>query len=214
MAQESGRMLRLDTYDGIPDITYLRLSQPHRFVKNDAIGVFTDNLMEAGVIPQSFDLFSSSKVYLIFYVFDEVPTFGAFVPAVGGAMAVVSARAPSSFSPSPTAYGPHELTTAHELLHTFGAVESCAPNWIPGSHVSDEHDVMGTVNPRLARNIRIDIDRDDYYGHGRGDCIDVAQSKFWEPVPSFRMRRTSEPMTPYVPDGNPWVLIRCHRVPH
>ena len=200
MAQESGMLLRLDTYRGDLDVTFLQLDQSgDALTRYDNGDVIAENLRRAGLLTRSE---ISSKIYVIYYVFDEVPTIGAFAPR---SMAVVSDRGRDAYSPSPNAYGETELTVAHELLHTFGAVPSCAPNHIPGAHVSDDYDVMGVVGPRLPRNIRLDVDRDDYFGHGRSDCLDTANSPFWRPMTALEMTM-AEPMTPLGREGEPWQL--------
>ncbi len=63
----------------------------------------------------------------------------------------------------------------HELFHALGAVQACAPNGDDGRHVDD------SVSDLMHRNgggrvPQIDSGRDDYFGHGREDCVDVARS--------------------------------------
>lgn len=201
VARESGRMLRIDTHEGAPDVTFLRLDQDHEDVFETRFD-FINLARQSGFHGESPD-----KTYLMYYVHDSVPTIGAFA-YFGETMAVVSARGPSAFTPSPDAYGEQEVTAAHELFHTFGAVDPCAPNWVEGNHVSDDHDVMGTVGPRLVRNIRIDPGRDDYYGHGRSNCRDTAESPFWELIPEAE-RPAARAVAFH---GGPHVTIECHGV--
>lgn len=76
-------------------------------------------------------------------------------------------------------------TAAHELLHTFGAVSSAAPNECTNEgearHVCDHPlDLMGpwvTDEPFGAH--LLDANRDDYYGHS-GPWTDVQDSLFLE----------------------------------
>ena len=67
---------------------------------------------------------------------------------------------------------------AHELTHLLGAVPSCAPNAIPGGHLDgDNRDILYSGNqPRDWNNLMLDPGKDDYYGHGRNDCYDIADS--------------------------------------
>jgi len=63
----------------------------------------------------------------------------------------------------------------HEVFHALGAVGTCAPHEDGGHHVTDStSDLMhrngGGKRPRL------DINRDDYFGHGRDDCLDLQRS--------------------------------------
>ena len=79
----------------------------------------------------------------------------------------------------------YEAVMVHELFHVFGAVAPCAPNFVEGSHVRDDtEDLMYAGVERGARaEAVIDLDRNDYYGHGREDCLDVAGSRYWELLP-------------------------------
>ena len=82
----------------------------------------------------------------------------------------------------------YEVVMVHELFHVFGAVPSCSPNYIDGSHVQDvENDLMYAGADRGPRGgvTFIDVGRDDYYGHGNSDCLDVSQSRFLEPANGF-----------------------------
>jgi hypothetical protein len=63
----------------------------------------------------------------------------------------------------------------HELFHLLGAVPACAPNGDGARHVDDSpSDLMhrhgGGAVPRL------DVGRDDYFGHGIEGCPDLAGS--------------------------------------
>jgi hypothetical protein len=44
----------------------------------------------------------------------------------------------------------------------------------------DNRDVVyGGNSQRDWEHITLDPGRDDYYGHGRTDCMDIARSPFW-----------------------------------
>jgi hypothetical protein len=70
---------------------------------------------------------------------------------------------------------------AHEMTHAFGAVPACAPHSDGTGHVNDDpRDVLyGGSLPRDWQHITLDPGHDDYYGHGRTDCLDIAASPFW-----------------------------------
>lgn len=76
--------------------------------------------------------------------------------------------------------GQFEFGMAHELFHLMGAVPICAPHFVPGSHVS--HDPTDLMFLGQTRNwspaARIDAAHAEYYGHGRKDCPDVANSPY------------------------------------
>ena len=73
-------------------------------------------------------------------------------------------------------------TAIHEIIHTFGAVPSCAPNVTPGLHVNDSRlDIMG--GGTFIGSV-LDWGRDDYFKHGRAGCLDIAVSNpYWAPAP-------------------------------
>ena len=85
-----------------------------------------------------------------------------------------------SASTSAFPYGATYLA-AHELGHLLGAVPSCAPNYGNGGHVVDDpRDLLyAGSSGRDWDNIILDPGRDDYYGHGRSDCTDIADSPLW-----------------------------------
>jgi len=70
---------------------------------------------------------------------------------------------------------------AHEMTHAFGAVPDCAPHADGTGHASDDpRDVLyGGNQPRDWPDITLDPGHDDYYGTGRTDCTDIANSPFW-----------------------------------
>lgn len=109
---------------------------------------------------------SSLTKYVVYY---DGPVSDARICGQGGSdrtgmgLAVVYVQACSGVSTAAVA--------AHEVLHTFGAVPSGAPNLCPppdGGHTCD--DPRDLMHPRvgLARlhEKLLDPGRDDYYGHG------------------------------------------------
>jgi hypothetical protein len=77
-------------------------------------------------------------------------------------------------------YGATYLT-AHEMTHAFGAVPACAPHADGTGHVNDDNRDVLYAGPdqRDWDHIQLDPGHDDYYGHGRSDCPDIAGSPFW-----------------------------------
>jgi phospholipid/cholesterol/gamma-HCH transport system ATP-binding protein len=86
-----------------------------------------------------------------------------------------------------------------EIMHTLGMVATGAPNHHAAGHAFDTsagpplaaHDLMyagrspedppwGTSS---AGGLRLDLGRDDYFGHGRADLVDLARSAFLQPLP-------------------------------
>ncbi len=80
---------------------------------------------------------------------------------------------------------------AHELTHLLGAVPSCAPNALPGGHVSgDNRDILYQGGPRDWNNLMLDPGRDDYYQHGNPGCTDIADSPLLGTVATNGTRHT------------------------
>jgi hypothetical protein len=73
-----------------------------------------------------------------------------------------------------------ELTFMHELFHALGAVERCAPHDDNG-HVDDPRDLMYGGRQEWSFPVQLDVDHDDYYGHGRHACYDIARSPYLTP---------------------------------
>ncbi len=74
-----------------------------------------------------------------------------------------------------------DYTVIHEVLHTIGAVPSCAPNFVGESlrgHIDDNRaDVMWqfVVTDTFRR---LDVGRNDYFDHNIEGCTDLADSPF------------------------------------
>ncbi len=85
--------------------------------------------------------------------------------------------------------GGASYAVAHKLAHLFGAVPVCAPHHDAANraHVTGPgNDLLVASKPAdldPAATIVLDAGRDDYYGHGRADCPDMAASAWWGPAP-------------------------------
>jgi hypothetical protein len=189
--QTNGVGLRLDTYQGELDISFFRLAT------NDAVVAsrreFVREQIEEEIYAAGYN--SPTKVYVVYY--DGFSTWacggGDPQPTFRGAVAALYLRghpegaAPCAAYPvgsDPPSY--NDFGILHEIVHTLGFVPSCAPNarrdYVAG-HVSDSrYDLMwsgeepwGTTEPHL---MQLDVGRNDYFGHGRTDCPDLARSPF------------------------------------
>jgi hypothetical protein len=69
----------------------------------------------------------------------------------------------------------------HELVHAFGAVPACAPHYDGTGHVNDSNAdiVWGGTNFDMA-HLTLDVGHDDYYRTGRTNCLDIANSPYWQ----------------------------------
>lgn len=95
---------------------------------------------------------------------------------------------PSRVKASGVGPGYFEFATAHEILHLLGFVANCAPHYTPDGHVGDDPTDLMYAGPERWRPSRIDVNRDDYYLHGRANCPDLAASAF--------LKRPSEALQP------------------
>jgi hypothetical protein len=76
---------------------------------------------------------------------------------------------------------PLPATLAHELVHTMGAVEACAPNYGNNGHVVDNPNDLMYDGPRRAEgDLVLDPGNDDYYDHDDGGCWDVKDHPLWD----------------------------------
>ncbi len=181
LASEVGQTLRLDTYQGRPDVSFLRLSFTHQEGDGTAGGTVHDLLREARSLEVSGD-----KLLAFFYEGSVAGVCGS-APILGRGGAVYMGCADAELGAAEDAVSTYEVVMVHEFFHAFGAVASCAPNYVPGSHVNDlENDLMFAGVDREPRGGEtfIDVGRDDYYGHGRPDCNDVSRSRFLRTAPS------------------------------
>ena len=187
LRRKLGRQLRIDTYGGRPDITFVRFADWNEEELRSGNGFvswrFRDGLAaELG--------FRSRKVYALVY------THGAVLQGLRITGEAAEGIAAAYWSPVErenyvrgTLRLRQEATVIHEIFHLMGAVPRCAPNSDGGGHVygaragASRYDIMqqgGTPSSNPART-EIDAGRDDYYGHGRSDCTDIARSTLWEP---------------------------------
>lgn len=191
LRETGGRTLALDTAGGQLDVTFFRLATDDAAVA--ARGAFVREQVELELYNAGFT--SPAKLYAVYY--DGSSTWscggGDPQPTFRGAFAAMYLRgAPPGAPPCSSNVlggsvpGYLEFGFLHEIVHTLGFVPSCAPhtrNDFAAGHVSDSRfDLMwsgpepwGTSQPD---QMRLDIGRDDYYGHGRAGCPDLSNSAY------------------------------------
>jgi hypothetical protein len=193
LQQTPGRRLRLDTYQGLPDVTFYRLSRTDAQLR--ATGAFVRNEIEnelrtAGVI-------RNDKLYAVYY--GGTSTYscggGAYPPSLPGNVGAIYLHGEPPGAPrcdtnplgsSVEVPGYFEFAMLHELLHTVGFVAVCAPHHHLAGHVSDSsNDLMWSgSNDFWHLPPRLDIGRDDYYQHSLAGCLDFSASAFLDAVPA------------------------------
>jgi List-Bact-rpt repeat protein len=186
--------LRVDAYNGVPDITFVRL--PHSGAQATAsnpwpLWVIGEDLVAAGFNDQA-------KVYAAFY--DGPSSWacgGAYSPALRklGAMYIQAhptndprpCRDAPGFGTGTDRPGYFEIGLLHEMLHVIGFSPTCAPHASASAfpdHVNDSPtDLM--YGPDAAHtaywnwaNAVLDFNRDDYYRANVPGCPDLSNSPY------------------------------------
>ena len=185
-AETGGPNLRLDTYQSSLDVSFFRLAATDAAVA--ARGAFVREAVEAELRAAGFN--RPDRLYAVYY--DGSSTYacgGAFWPPQLNGNAVVMylrGRPPGSVpcesngfaaASSPPTYW--EYAMLHDILHGLGIVPTCAPHHHLAGHVSDfSNDLMWAGSQPWRFPAHLDLGRDDYYGHGRTDCADLARSPY------------------------------------
>lgn len=189
-AQSGGPRLRLDTAGGALDITFVRLASTDAAIAGD--GVYVRDRLEREL--RATGVLTAGKLAAVYY--DGTSTVacggGPWPPGLVGQVAALYLRgappgAPACdtnrFSPDGVAVGYLELALLHELFHALGAAPACAPHQTRSGHTSDGPTDLMYAGDEPWQPSALDLGRDDYWGHGRADCLDLATSAFVEPTP-------------------------------
>ena len=189
--QSGGKRIRLDTFQGSPDILFARLSRTDAQMR--AFGAFVrdeieQELMDAG-------LFVPGKVYLAYYGGSSNYSCGsgAWPPALPGQLGALylNGEPPGSgpcnanlvgFSEAEPRYW--EFGGMHEVMHTLGIVSTCGTNQTSTGHTSDSPQDLMWAGPQPWQPTFLDVNRDDYYQHGIPGCLDLASSPYVEAAPA------------------------------
>lgn len=186
--QADGRRLRIDTYQGNVDITFLRFGRNDSQIRS--FNAFVRDQIEIELRVAGFT--HPQKLYAVYY--GGSSNFacggGAWPPQLIGKVAALYLRgAPPGFTPCSTNRfaatelepGYWEFSMIHEIFHTLGAVATCAPNHLSGHTSDDPRDLM-YAGSQPWRPSSLDRNRDDYFGHSNSGCLDIAKSVFMEPT--------------------------------
>jgi hypothetical protein len=204
--QTGDQALRIDTYKGVPDITFVRL--PHSDAQATSTNPWPLWVMGQDLVAAGFN--NPAKAYAAFY--DGHSTWacgGAKSPALPqlGAMYL---RAWPSHDPRPCSEAPgigtgllapgyFEIGLLHEVMHSLGFTPRCAPHASVdgyGDHVDDSPtdimygpDVRSTAGWNWSHAV-LDYNHDDYYRARIPGCPDLANSAYIGPIPSFHLNVT------------------------
>jgi len=180
--ETGGPSLRVDTFSGELDVTFVRLEETD--AQFAARGAFVVTAIEAELERRGY-LGKPSRIHAVYY--DGSSTYacgGAFWPPLllGKVIAMYLHGLGGLCSlPVGESLGYWEFAMLHDIFH------ACAPHHTLSGHVSDSpNDLMWSGDQPWQLPPRLDIGRDDYWGHGRSDCVDVSQSPYLTSAPSTR----------------------------
>lgn len=179
LAAVGGERLRLDTYGGNLDVTFVTLDRTDAELagaaEGDTLGLVVESLGRLGKVG------ATDKKYLIYY--DGSNAFSCGSAESPGDHAIIHLGADPGtddcdavpFTVAGAAPWYLEFAALHEIFHMLGAVPSCAPNFEAGGHVPEASDLMyGGTEWSLPATL--DVGGDDYWDHSNGGCLDVADS--------------------------------------
>ena len=186
--QTGGFGMRLDTSGGELDVTFVRLAESDTQLAGS--GVFMRDAIERSL--QSAGALQTGKIYAVYYGGSNTAACGggAWPPTLPGRVAALYLKA--TFGAGFPCYDPvrsrsglqlMDLAMLHEVMHTLGFVPTCAPHHTRSGHVSDSPtDLMYAGDEQWTPSV-LDFGRDDYFGTNRQDCLQLAQSEYYEGRP-------------------------------
>lgn len=189
-AQTGGAALRLDTYQGRLDVTFVRLDETDAQIA--AKGVFVRDRVQELLHQAGYG--RSQTMYAVYYDGSSTVSCGggALPPALVGNAAVQYLRGrygsvDCSLNPvgqSATSPGYDEFGMLHEIVHSLGFVPQCAPHQVLAGHVSDDNRDLMYAGPLPWYPALLDVGHDDYYRADVPGCLDLSRSAFLDPSPA------------------------------
>ncbi len=195
LAKTPGRALRVDTYNGSLDVSFLRLARTDAEIASDESIVTSlhTELVAAG-------FYTPDKIYAIYYDGTAETSCGSG-EWPGNYVALFLRGLPDGPVPcnSNSLAGPGGMPTylefamLHELMHAHGIVAPCAPNYQqagPGGHVADDADDLmwagtGFWVPDGWGSVYLDKGNDDYFRAPIPGCVDLDDSPYLTPGQTF-----------------------------
>ena len=181
-----GAALRIDTFNGEPDISFLRLGRTgQQVIDSDPYYSIVGELQARGFNDRS-------KVYAVYYE-------GESAAGTAGACGFGSPPVAITYLGECNWFGvalrpdAFDLAMLHETLHALGVVPSCAPHYSGGHSTEDNRDIMysgGQDGPKDWPNMTLDPGRDDYFGTTIPGCPDLAESDLLTTRPFYRLTVT------------------------
>lgn len=183
--QTRGRSLRVDTFAGTPDVTFVRLAATDASIAGS--GAYVRDRIESELKAAGFG--APGKIYAVYYGGGSTYACGggAWPPTLPGIVAAQYLKGtppgaiPCANNPvgaDPLIPGYEEFAMLHEILHTMGLVATCAPHHTRAGHTSDDPRDLMYAGPEPWRPLFLDVGHDDYYAHGVAGCPDLARSGY------------------------------------
>ena len=191
LQEQTGRCMRMDTFQGALDVTFVQFSRTNQQMRDDPD--FVDQTVELEFEARGLD--NPEKVYVVYYggSADNGSCGGA--AAIGGpAMQFLVQQNTQdgpltgcpffSFVSGPTGRfrASWSGVAVHETFHSLGVVPFCAPDH------DDAHPLhLETISSDLMAfdgtgfsTYTLDARRTEYYDHTNPGCLDLADSAVWD----------------------------------
>jgi hypothetical protein len=187
--QAAGKYVRLDTYQGMVDIAFVRL--PRTGAAMAGYGLFLRDTLEKDLKGLGWTG-ANGKLYAVYYegVSTTACGTGPHPPALPGIVTALYLHGTITGAPAcdtnpfataaTAAPGYLEFVMMHELVHMFGGVGVTAPNYVDPGHVgNDPRDLMyaGALpwNPSI-----LDVSKTNYYNPAglAGGLFNLASSGY------------------------------------
>lgn len=167
-----GLSLRIDTYQGEPDIGFLKLKRTSADITQAGTGgvnLIQQELHAAGLSS------NPNKILLAFYDGTQgshpnqpglLCGAGHWPPKTPGNTATANLDPRCGFNPNSEDFSYLDLVIPHEIFHTIGAVPESAPTYDGNAHTTDAADMMyAKQQPTLQQveNLQVDPAKDDYW---------------------------------------------------
>jgi hypothetical protein len=202
--QASGSRVRLDTFNGAVDITFVKLGRTN--AQMQSYGVHLRDQLEYELLTLGFT--ASNKNYLAYFDGGGIGTEecggAALPPSLPGTVSAIYLNgmpigAPACdtqrFATSAKSPGYLEFAALHDTLHALGVVPSCAPHFTLFGHVSDNNtDLMYSGSLPWMPSV-LDFNHDDYYRANIPGCLDLSRSDFLDPLPQGAESPPGRPYT-------------------
>jgi hypothetical protein len=195
LGQTGNQGVRIDTYHGVPDITFFRLP------RTDAqmMSAFPFVIWGIGAYLASAQFNQPAKEYAVFYDGHDPRVCGNAKSPALAKLGVIYLQAFPAGQPAPCQgfgtgtkqFGYFDLGMVHEILHAIGFSPPCAPHRSNdgfGDHVNDSPtDIMYAADathtaPWDVFNAVLDFNHDDYYRAHIPGCPDLSDSPYLTPM--------------------------------